>query len=75
MSMRDPLMDPLTRRQYLVIKTVLAGSNWLSAQEAVASTAMSHPDWDMDEVHTFAEWEHTTRVESLRTADTTEGEP
>ncbi len=28
--------------------------------EAVASTALEHPEWDMDERKTWAEWKKTT---------------
>lgn len=46
-----------TRRQYLVYRTVMEGTSVFLAQEAVASTALEHPEWDMDETFTWAEWE------------------
>lgn len=54
-------MDPrnLTRRSYMMIKAMEreeAGSLWLVA-EAVASTAMEHPEWDMTETKSWDEWE------------------
>jgi hypothetical protein len=47
----------LTRRRYLLIKAILCGVPPLLAVEAVASTALEHPDWDMDERRTWREWE------------------
>lgn len=51
--------DPptFTRRQYLMIRAMeVAGSPFL-AIEAVSSTAIEHPEWDMNERKTWAEWE------------------
>jgi hypothetical protein len=47
----------LTRRRYLLIKMLEAGTSIFVAHEAVASTALAHPEWDMDEEKTWAEWE------------------
>jgi hypothetical protein len=56
----------LTRHQYLVIKTLYAItedfarpslSDLLMVEEAVSSTALAHPEWDMDEVRSWDEWE------------------
>ena len=47
----------LTRREYLIAVACLAGANVILAAEAVASTALEHPEWDMDERRTWAEWE------------------
>lgn len=54
----------LTRRAYLLIRALEAGAaggndyvTLTLAREAVASTALAHPDWDMSEVRTLAEWE------------------
>ena len=45
------------RRTYLVMKAVQDGADVLTALEAVASTAMAHPEWDMEEEKTWKEWE------------------
>ena len=47
----------ITKREYLVVKAILAGSTYLVAVEAVASTALEHPEWDMAEEMTYDEWE------------------
>ena len=44
---------------YLTVKAVAAGVNSFLASEAVASTAIEHPEWDMDERRTWEEWEAT----------------
>ena len=46
-----------TRRKYLLMKAVQAGSAWPVAIEAVSSLALSHPEWDMEEAKTYADWE------------------
>lgn len=33
------------------------GCTWDAAVEAVNSTAIEHPEWDLDERRTFDEWE------------------
>lgn len=52
-----------TRRRYLTISLYadamergVSISPFLVA-EAVSSTALEHPEWDMDERKTWAEWE------------------
>jgi len=53
MSVRE-----MTRRNYLTIKaTIITGTDVFSAIEAVASTAIEHPEWNMDERRTWDEWE------------------
>lgn len=60
----------MTRRAYLTLKVMMAqpenpnpvamqsfASNMFLATEAVASTAIEHPEWDMDEEREFVEWE------------------
>lgn len=32
------------------------GASWMLAKEAVATTALSHPEWNMDETKTWPEW-------------------
>ena len=47
----------LTRRQYLVLTTMeQTGCDVFLAMEAVASTAIENPVWDMDERRTFQDW-------------------
>lgn len=47
-----------TRREWLTRHAILNGATPLLAKEAVASTAIEHPEWDMDgETKTMAEWE------------------
>lgn len=47
----------LTKRQYLTRKALEGGADIWTAIESVATTAMEHPEWDMDEKKTRAEWE------------------
>jgi hypothetical protein len=47
-----------TRREWLTRHAIMAGASPMLAKEAVASTAIEHPDWDMDgETKTMADWE------------------
>lgn len=46
-----------SRRQFLVYSTAMKGGNVWIAMEAVASWALEHPEVDMDETMTWAEWE------------------
>lgn len=49
--------EPITRRAWLTIESMRrTGVPWWLAREAVSSVAMEHPDWDMDELRTIAEW-------------------
>jgi len=48
--------DVITRRQYLLYNAVMSGAPVLMAVEAVSSTAIEHPEWDMDEQKTWDEW-------------------
>lgn len=46
-----------TRRQLLVYELLMEeGVHPLQAVEAVDSTALAHPEWDMEEAFTFSEW-------------------
>jgi hypothetical protein len=55
----------LSRRQYLMIRTYMTLDenldhgpvNHFMVMEAVSSTALAHPEWDMEEKHTWNEWE------------------
>lgn len=55
----DDISKPITRRQWLIRRAILAGCPPFFAPEAVASVAIEH-DWDMDEEKTWAEWEGAT---------------
>lgn len=46
----------MTRRTYLVLRAMDDGATMAEAIEAVASTALEHPEWDMDEARTLAQW-------------------
>lgn len=46
-----------TRRQFLTYQLIVDGTPWWEAVEAVSTTALEHPDWDMDEEMTWSEWE------------------
>lgn len=50
----DP--DPMRRRDYLMIRAMSRGADWPMVLEAIATTAIAHPDWDLDELKTFEEW-------------------
>ena len=53
----------LTRRQYLVLTTMeQTGCDVFLAMEAVASTALEHPEWVMDERRTFNGWESADAI-------------
>jgi len=45
------------RREYLTHQALLTAPDIWAAREAVASTAIEHPEWDMDEMKTWDEWE------------------
>ena len=57
---------PMTRRAYLVMKTLLENAeedeplSFNLVLEAVSSTAIEHPEWDMEEEKTWKEWEGTS---------------
>lgn len=54
---RDVIDMRYSRRQFMVYDAVLAhGTGVLSAMEAVQVWAVQHPDVDMDEQLTWAEW-------------------
>ena len=46
-----------TRRQYLEYRAAMAGASIFAAREAVSSVAIEHPEWDMDEEMTWAQWD------------------
>lgn len=47
----------ITRRRYLLRRLLLGGADIWTATEAVDSTALAHPEWDMDEERTWEQWE------------------
>lgn len=49
---------PIRRRDYLYMKAIEKGAGIFMAAEAVATTAMEHPEWDMNEMCTWPEWEN-----------------
>lgn len=54
--MKHKKEDVMTRREYLTYKTLMLGVPAFMAVEAVSSTAIEHPEWDMDEKKTWLEW-------------------
>jgi len=63
---KGPETDKLiTRRQWLTRQAIVNGSNGttsaVEAVEAVSSAAGAHPEWDMEEKKTWAEWEQATK--------------
>lgn len=50
-----------TRRQFMMYKLIMEGTPHFLAAEAVSSTAIEHPEWDMDELMSWAEWELRTK--------------
>lgn len=52
--------DQLTRRRWLLecaLEDGLeTGASWPEAIEAIASTAIEHPEWDMDETMSRRAW-------------------
>lgn len=46
----------MTRDRYLTLSLILSGVPWYLAKEAVATTAIEHPEWDMNEEKTWKEW-------------------
>lgn len=56
-------IERVTRRRWLIEQTFFVSAEkgqmldvW-TVMEAVATTAMEHPEWDMQEKRTRAEWE------------------
>ena len=54
--------NTVTLRIYLVFNVCQnANANWMTAWEAVHSTAIEHPEWDLDERRTWEEWDQWAR--------------
>jgi hypothetical protein len=47
----------VTRRNFLVAEAMLLGTPMSLAVEAVSTTAVEHPELDMHEIRTWAEWQ------------------
>lgn len=59
---KDYVEHVISRRSYLTFKVMMETEcNFMMATEAVASTAIEHPEWDLEETKTWAEWEGGTR--------------
>ena len=57
-DMQALLTRRFPRRQYLSYEAIItSGASIPEAMEAVSSTAIEHPEWDMEEQLTWAEWE------------------
>lgn len=54
---------PITLRWYLLGRTMLdTGCNLFLAMEAVSTTALEHPEWDLEELRTWGTWERYLSV-------------
>jgi hypothetical protein len=51
------MSDEMSKLTYLTVKACQAGGSFWVVQEAVASTALSHPEWDLTVRRSFSEWE------------------
>jgi len=49
--------DKMGKLTYLTVKACQAGGSFWVVQEAVASTALAHPEWNLTERRSFSEWE------------------
>lgn len=50
--------EKITLRRYLTTMALLqVGTDVFTAVEAVSSTAIEHPEWNLDELDTWAGWE------------------
>jgi hypothetical protein len=54
------MTEKITMRRYLITKVLMDNpgtTNIFVAIEAVSSTAIEHPEWDLEEERTWEEWE------------------
>jgi hypothetical protein len=51
------MSELVPRKRYLLIQALMTGTDIFTATEAVSSTAIEHPEWDMEEEKTWEEWE------------------
>lgn len=56
----------LSRRMWLTMQVMVRGASWFDAVEAVSSTAIEHPEWDLAEMRTFQGWSQDTAAGGLR---------
>lgn len=49
--------EQVPRRTYLMTMALLEGAAWPLAVEAVATVALEHPEWDMNEKRSWDEWD------------------
>lgn len=54
----------ITRRQYLTMRAIEDGAGIFGAVEAVSTTALAHPEWDMDESKTWPEFEKEEKADA-----------
>jgi hypothetical protein len=54
-----PLVVVMSRRQWLFFRALRAdaSASVFEAWEAVSSTAIEHPEWDMEETRTMSDWD------------------
>lgn len=56
--MTEETDKPLSLRSFLVLNVIMAtGCDFMTAMEAVSSTALANPEWNMDQRETWADWE------------------
>lgn len=54
----EAVTEPLyTRRQYLLMRALNNGANWEASVTAVNIALRTHPEWNTDEMRTYAQWE------------------
>lgn len=53
--------EPLTFQQYAERKMMMSGLPWMHVKEAVASTALEHPEWADLPPRSFNEWEKVAK--------------
>jgi hypothetical protein len=51
------MSDRMLRLTYLTIKGCRDGGAFWEVQEASAQTMLAHPEWDLRELKTYAEWD------------------
>lgn len=51
------MADQITRTQWLVRKALIAGVPSRKVREAVDTALFAHPEWDPDEMRTWAQWQ------------------
>ena len=59
----------VTLRTYLAVQVMeQTGCDHILAMEAVASTAIEHPEWDLDQKRTWQEWaDYHAELDRVRT--------